>query len=77
MRIQLLVVALEHKGKQQKEKDLSQTFDMSKGVKYLDNPLPVPKRKERKGMDYDYEVPQNEMNFDVDLNSSNSEFDVQ
>lgn len=62
---------------EQKEKDLSQTFDMSKGVKYLDNPLPVPKRKERKGMDYDYEVPQNEMNFDVDLNSSNSEFDLQ
>lgn len=36
----------------------------SRKVKLLDNPLKLPKKKEHKGMDYDYEVPEDD-DFDI------------
>lgn len=34
-------------------------------VNYIENPLPVPKKHERKEMDYDYEVPEYKMKYDI------------
>jgi hypothetical protein len=35
-----------------------------KQIKLLDNPLPLPKKKQHRVMDYDYEVPEDD-DFDI------------
>ncbi|MBQ5376409.1 MAG: hypothetical protein IIU45_06025, partial [Lachnospiraceae bacterium] len=42
----------------------------------LPNPLPVPKKRERKGMDYAKEVKEEDLHFDVEI-SDEDDFDIQ
>lgn len=42
--------------------------------RFIENPLPLPKKHEKKEMDYQYEVPEDKMNFDVET-KENDDFD--
>lgn len=45
-------------------------------VQFIENPLPLPKKHVRKEMDYQYEVSQDKMNYDV-IVGDNDDFDIQ
>ena len=45
-------------------------------VQFIENPLPLPKKHVRKEMDYQYEVAQDKMNYDV-IVGDNDDFDIQ
>lgn len=42
--------------------------------RFIENPLPLPKKHEKREMDYQYEVPEDKMNFDVEI-KENDDFD--
>lgn len=44
-------------------------------IKYIENPLPLPKKHVRREMDYDYQVADNKMKFDIEI-SDEDEFDI-
>ena len=46
------------------------------GIKYIDNPLPVPKRHEKKTMDYDMVIPDSKMNYDLKTYKNNHDYDL-
>ena len=46
------------------------------GIKYIDNPLPVPKRHEKKTMDYDMVIPDSKMNYDLKTYKDNDDYDL-
>jgi hypothetical protein len=46
-----------------------------KKVKFLENPLPVPKRREHKALDYAIEVPEDD-DFDIKDIPENDDFDI-
>ena len=43
--------------------------------KMIENPLPVPKKKERKGMDYAYQPKPSEMMYDIRV-SDTDDYDI-
>ena len=43
--------------------------------RFIENPLPLPKKHEKREMDYQYEVPEDKMNFDVEI-KENDDFDI-
>lgn len=43
--------------------------------RFLENPLPLPKKHEKKTMDYQYEIAEDKMNFDVEI-KENDDFDI-
>ncbi len=43
--------------------------------RFIENPLPLPKKHERKEMDFQYEVPEAKMKFDIDI-KENDDFDI-
>lgn len=43
-------------------------------IKYIENPLPLPKKHVKKTMDYGYEIPEEDMEFDIDI-SDEDDFD--
>lgn len=52
-----------------------QTVDEDKGVpRFIENPLPLPKKHEKKEMDYQYEISEDKMNFDVEI-KENDDYD--
>ncbi len=44
-------------------------------IQFIENPLPLPKKHVRKEMDYQYEVPQEKMNYDVAVDETD-DFDI-
>lgn len=44
-------------------------------VKLIENPLPLPKKHERREMDYQYQVTEDKMKFDVEV-SDGDDFDI-
>lgn len=42
---------------------------------FIPNPLPVPKRHPRREMSYDYEVPPEQMHYDVEIHPAD-DFDI-
>lgn len=44
-------------------------------VKLIENPMPLPKRHEKREMDYQYQVAEDKMNFDVEV-SDGDDFDI-
>lgn len=45
-----------------------------RGIKYIENPLPLPKKHVKKTMDYGYEVAEDQMEFDVEI-AEDDDFD--
>lgn len=45
----------------------NETNNPYKPLRFLENPLPVPKRHEHKEADYDHEVPFDQMHYDVSV----------
>ena len=43
---------------------------------FIPNPLPVPKKHEPKTMDYDHEIPENKMHFDIELTNKRDDYDL-
>lgn len=43
--------------------------------RYIENPLPLPKKHEKRVMDYQYEVPEDKMKFDIEI-GENDDFDI-
>lgn len=50
--------------------------DQNKDIKFIKNPLPGPKKHVRKEMDYDLDVPESRMHYDIDI-LPNDDFDVE
>ena len=46
-----------------------------KPIKYIENPLPLPKKHVKREMDYQYQVTENQMKFDIEI-SDEDEFDI-
>lgn len=51
-------------------------LEEDKKINYLENPLPVPKRKEHKEMDYEKEITADNDDFDLKDLSDNDDFDI-
>lgn len=49
--------------------------EQSAKPRFIENPLPLPKKHERKEMDFQYEVPADKMKFDIDI-KENDDFDI-
>lgn len=47
-----------------------------KEIKYIENPLPLPKKHEKKQMDYGFNPNDEQMHFDFDVTDDKSEFDI-
>lgn len=47
-----------------------------KEIKYIENPLPLPKKHEKKEMDYGFNPDEKQMHFDFDVTDDKSEFDI-
>lgn len=43
---------------------------------FIPNPLPVPKKHQPKTMDYDHEIPENKMHFDIELTNKRDDYDL-
>lgn len=57
--------------------ELAGTVESAKEVKprFIENPLPLPKKHERKEMDFQYEVPEDKMKFDINIKDGD-DFDI-
>lgn len=53
---------------------MSETVSEEKKIKFIKNPLPLPKKHEKKEMDYDFQVPPDKMHFDIE-NPINNHYD--
>ncbi len=51
-------------------------LEKEQGIQFIENPLPLPKKHERKEMDYAFEPDEEQMHFDYDLNEDNAFFDI-
>lgn len=47
-----------------------------KPIKFIPNPLPVPKKHVKKELNYSFEIPEDKMIFDIDLLVENDDFDL-
>ena len=62
-------------GKVAKEAVDIQTMDEDKSApRFIENPLPLPKKHEKREMGYQYEITEDKMNFDVEI-KENDDFD--
>ena len=43
--------------------------------RFIENPLPLPKKHEKKAMEYQYELDESKLDFDVEI-AENDDFDV-
>ena len=50
-------------------------YDDSRGIIYLDNPLPLPRKQPRRIMDYPYEVAPEQMHYDYDV-PEDADYDI-
>lgn len=53
-------------GKKQDEEKTVQNVRNLSHTQFIENPLPVPKRHVKKEMDYEYQVPENKLYFDIE-----------
>ena len=47
-----------------------------KEIQYIENPLPLPKKHEKKQMDYGFNPNDEQMHFDFDVTDDKSDFDI-
>lgn len=45
----------------------AETPEQPKAIKYIENPLPLPKKHVKRELDYQYQVPEDKMKFDVEI----------
>ena len=48
-----------------------------KEVKFIENPLPLPKKHEKKEITYAYELDERELHYDFDISENEAHFDVE
>ena len=53
----------------------AKTEEPKKEIKFLDNPLPVPKKHVKKSIDYAFEPDADMMKYDIDI-STDDDFDI-
>lgn len=53
------------------------TLDNGEVVEMIPNPLPVPKRKARGGMEFPYEIDESKMEFDHEIPEDKMKYDVE
>ena len=46
-------------------------------IELIENPLPLPKKHEKKQMDYAFEPDESEMHYDIELTEENAKFDIE
>ncbi|MDE6748925.1 MAG: hypothetical protein K2K21_07680 [Lachnospiraceae bacterium] len=51
------------------------TTAVTEKPRFIENPLPLPKKHEKREMDFQYEVPENKMKFDIDIKDGD-DFDI-
>lgn len=51
-------------------------YDNTKGISYIKNPLPLPKKPQLKGMEFDEAIGDTELNFDIDI-AADDDFDIE
>lgn len=71
---------MEHKGMEPKNEEPEKAGIEAKQTeppkpRFIENPLPLPKKHEKKEMDYQYEVAEDKMKFDVTI-KENDDFDI-
>lgn len=57
------------------EKETTQVQDVPAKPRFIENPLPLPKKHEKRSLDYQYEVDETKLEFDVEI-AENDDFDV-
>ncbi len=67
--------AVTNEEKEIKAEETKEEETTSAPVQFIENPLPLPKKHVRKEMDYQYEVPQDKMNYDVAVDDTD-DFDI-
>ena len=45
-------------------------------INYIENPLPLPKKHEKKEMDYGFKTEEDKMHFDLEITDDNAFYDV-
>lgn len=54
---------------------INATAEMEENPRFLENPLPLPKKHVKREMDYDHEIPEEAMHFDVEI-SEGDDFEI-
>lgn len=66
----------ENSDKDTNESVREEVNDVIKSIQYIENPLPLPKKHEKKEMGYGFEPDEDKMHFDFDLTENNAFYDV-